>query len=39
MVDTAGTIFLWSLPLIAAVLILVEDKRIMRDRKEAAKKA
>ncbi len=39
MVDTAGTIFLWSLPLIAVVLILIEDKRIMQERKEAAKKA
>ncbi len=34
MVDTAGTIFLWSLPLIAAALILVEDKRIIQERKE-----
>ncbi len=38
MVDTAGTIFLCILPLIAGALILVEDKRIMQDRK-AAKKA
>jgi hypothetical protein len=33
MVDTVGTIFLWSLPLFAAVIVLIEDSRVTKERK------
>ncbi|HKB59725.1 MAG TPA: hypothetical protein VKC56_06715 [Gallionellaceae bacterium] len=37
MVDMTGTIILWCIPVLAAAMILLEDKRMSAERK--AKKA
>ncbi len=36
MIDTTGAIVLWSIPLLAAVMILIDDKRMMEERKAKA---
>lgn len=36
MVDTTGEIILLCIPLLAAAMILLEDRRIMADRKAKA---
>ncbi len=38
MVDTTGTIILMCIPLLAVAMILLEDKRIMADRRASAGK-
>lgn len=34
MIDMAGTIVLWSIPVIAAAMILIDDKRVQEERKQ-----
>jgi hypothetical protein len=38
MVDTTGTIILWCIPVLAFVMIMLEDKRVMAERKAKAAK-
>lgn len=38
MVDTTGTIILLCIPVLAVAMILLEDRRVMSERKAAASK-
>ncbi len=35
MVDTTGVIILWAIPVLAFAMIMLEDKRVMDERKAA----
>ncbi len=36
MIDLTGTIVLWSIPVLATAMILIDDKRMMDERKAKA---